>query len=269
MNAGEYQDWMSRAFLNLEGALATELSTPGRQGMTEDYVRGSFLRGLLISNPAGSSRVVREHPATWSGAKCVRNTAHSPAGRRLQHDIAVIPAAGVDEGMVCEVKWLVQANASSIAADIWKLAISRSNVSEASALRTYLLVGGESKAFSKALSSLRSAALNLRWSAAGRGAATPRPTTLALERSLAKPLSHNAWEGLVSWGKNPVHHRNLPSAWSSLRCSLRQKWLRTIPLVGGGTIGWRMVLWELDHRAVGSASVINWATVSYSKPHLC
>jgi hypothetical protein len=269
MNASEYQDWMSRAFLNLEGALATELSTPGRQGMTEDYVRGSFLRGLLISNPLHSARVVREHPASWSSAICVRNPAHSPAGRPLQHDIAVAPTVNVDVGLVCEVKWLVQAKASSIAADIWKLALSRSNINEAGALRTYLLVGGESTAFSQALSSLSDAGLKLRWSAAGGGGGTPRPTTLALEQSLSKTLSHNAWEALVSWGKNPVHHRTPPLTWSSLRCSLRQRWLRTIPLVGGGSIGWRMVLWELDHRGVENMSTINWSAISHSSTHLC
>lgn len=267
MNAGGYKSWIERAFLSVEGALASELATPGRLGMTEDYIRGALVRGLLITHPNEAHRVTREQDAKWTGNACFHNPAHKPgAGRSIQHDVAIRPS-DADVGLVCEVKWLSQAQSRNVAADIWKLALSRSVSPEGAALRTYLLLGGESKIFSSVLTALRSVGLNLRWSAAGRGGNIPRPSTLSLQGSLSHSLSRNAWASLVGWGSQP-HYRSSPETWASLRASVRSRWWRTIP-VDSGMVGWRMVLWELDHRGISSDSQVNWPPIYSDIPHSC
>jgi len=256
MNAGEYLGWMKQAFLSVEGAMATELATAGRIGMTEDYLRGALLRGLLVSMPHHAAHVTREHMASWSGSPCIRNKKHVPSGRPIQHDVAVMQNND-DAGLVCEVKWLVQAQAARVAKDIWKLAISRTVEPEGSALRTYLLLAGESKAFSDTLTALRKVHINLRWSAAGPGNGVPKPTNLSLDKSLAYPLSCKPCEELITWGEGK-HHRELPNTWASLRSSMRARWWRTVPSSAGGSIGWRLVLWELHHWGGADDSHVDW-----------
>lgn len=243
-----------------EGALATELATEIQVGMTEDYIRGSLLRGLILANPSGADRVVRELSVDWNNNSCRYNADHIPgAGRPIQHDIGIRPGNG-DQGLVCEIKWLSQANASHVALDLWKLALSRTISPEGDALRTYLLVGGESSVLAKVLRALREHKLNLRWSPSGSKYNVPNPTILPIEQSLAESLSLNSWLSLVSWGSNPRHVRQAPETWASLRASVRARWFRTIP-VAGGTLGWRLILWELDHRSVGQNNTIDWDNI--------
>jgi len=267
LNAGEYQVWMKQAFLIVEGALATELGTSARLCMTEDYVRGALVRGLLLSNPQQANRVERERAAWWSASPCIYDPAHVPTGRPLQHDVAVRPT-NADSGMVCEVKWLTQAVASRVACDIWKLVLSRGTTAEGNALRTYLLLGGTSQEFSRAIQALRAVGFNLRWSAAGPGGQMPRPTVLSMAQSLSQSLSLNAWKDLAGWGGKTWHLRTSPAAWASMRASMRSRWFRTIPN-GPSTVGWRLVLWELDHRAVKSTAQLQWAHYNQAVHRRC
>lgn len=266
MNAGEYRNWMGRAFLMCEGALASELATLSRLSITEDYIRSSIVRGLILANPASAERVAKEANVSWFQNQCIFDANHVPVGRPIQHDVFVAPN-DVDAGLACEVKWLTQAKAKEVAQDIWKLALSRSTQTEASAMRTYLLLGGESKPFADCIESLRKVDLNLRWSRAGRGGDKPRPTTLSLERSLDKPLGFNSWDNLICWGTQK-HRRKSPDVWSSLRASTRERWFRTV-LTTNGTVGWRMVLWELDHRGVTAQGQVSWLQQNAAIQRVC
>lgn len=251
-----------------EGALASELCTSSRLSITEDYLRSAIMRGLILSNPAHGDRVAREYSVSWNNNPCIRDQNHTPgSGRPLQHDVAIQPNDD-DAGAFCELKWLTQANSKSVASDIWKLALSRSTEAEGSAARSYLLVGGLSHAFSGALSHLRGGHLNLRWSAAGGGGNTPAPTTLALKRSFTTSLSSKALFNLTGWGNNPTHYRSPPAVWASLRASVRARWYRTVS-TPNGSVGWRLILWELDHRSVGNRQTIDWETAFRTAPRTC
>lgn len=240
-----------------EGSLASELATLSRLSITEDYVRSSVVRGLILANPASAERVSKEANVSWFRNQCIFDANHVPAaGRPIQHDVSVA-SNNEDAGLACEVKWLTQAKAKEVAADIWKLALSRSTQAEATAMRTYLLLGGESDAFADCLSLLRKVSLNLRWSPAGRGSGKwPDPTTLSLDRSLDKSLGFNSWDNLLCWGEQK-HRRKSPDTWTSLRASLRARWYRRVTTTTGA-LKWRMVLWELDHRGVAAKGQIDW-----------
>ena len=263
MNAGEFQDWMSRAFLVVESALAMELATPSRVCMTEDYLRASLVRGLSYSKPEAAARVTTELPAAWSNALCWRDPTHpGPTGRPIQHDVAVLPADG-DVGLVCEVKWLKQAKGGELAKDLWKLALSRSNSAEGNALRTYLLVGGEGDALSDSLQTLRNNHIDLRWSQAGRQGRTPKPREVSVSKFLDRKLGIKSLGSLLSWG-NPKHFRTPPMCWATLRVSVRETWLRT-----AGTARWRIILWELDHRGTENTKGIDWPTAKLTWAFSC
>ena len=263
LRASDYQAWMRMAFLQVEAALAAEFLTPSRAVMTEEYVRAALMKGLMLSRPTHAARVFREFTAGWDSRSCYASTSHVRAkGRAIQHDVGVSSHDG-DAGMICEVKWLTGAKSSEIAADIWKLALTRSTMREGAATRTYLLLGGESKPFSAALSSLRKVGLDLRWSKAGRTAKASRGTTLLLGPSLQHALAFNAWRRLVSWGKSPTHYRRAPDAWWHLKATSRETWFRTLAGVEetAETVSWRIVLWELHHWGVHSQDQVDWASV--------
>ena len=61
--AAEYERWMERAFLYVEAALATELATPSRVCMSEEYFRTALVRGLSHSEPAEAHRIDTEYAA--------------------------------------------------------------------------------------------------------------------------------------------------------------------------------------------------------------
>lgn len=259
MNATEYQDWMGRAFLVVESALAMELATPSRVCMTEDYLRASLVRGLSYSKPEVASRVTTELQSLWTGAQCWNDQAHpTPKGRPVQHDVAVRPGED-DGGLICEVKWLKQAKANELAKDIWKLALSRTTTAEGQATRAYLLVGGEGKALSDTLETLRKNRIDFRWSRAGRQGGVPKPREVSLRHFLDTKLGRKALGSQLSWGSKPKHHRTPPSCWGSFRVSVRQTWLRT-----ADTAQWRVILWELDHRGTKSDAELDWSVVKQS-----
>ncbi len=264
MNAQQFQEWIGNAFLFVEAALATEIATISRTFLNEEYVRSALAKGLILTNTGEAYRVATEEDAVWSGNSCFANAASLPAGRPIQHDVAVRPDPAKDAGMVCEVKWLKQPKPLEVAIDIWKLALSRGTTPELGAMRTYLLLGGTQDALSSTLGTLRANHFNLRWSPQGRATVKPAPTTLQLNRALAgaaKSSGRKGWEKLISFGK---HFRSCPPTWSSLRASLRQRWLRTV-----GQCSWRAVLWELDHWGVKDASQIQWNVIQATLNHQC
>jgi hypothetical protein len=230
--------------------------------MTEELLRSSLLRGLIGSCPVQASRVTREMTATWSGNPCCYDASHAVGrGRPIQHDVGVRPD-GVDAGLSCEVKWLTVANPSVVAQDILKLAISRSTAAEGQAMRTFLLLGGNLRAISNTLASLRSAGFNLRWSPAGRGPdSKPPPTTIRISTGIfSHSLPRSAVEALISWGNSPRHVRRCPPTWASIRASLRERWYRNV-VVDGKSTSWRLLLWEIDHRSVTNQSQLSWQDI--------
>jgi hypothetical protein len=268
MTAGEYQEWMEKAFLVVEAALSMELATPSRVCMTEDYFRSALVRGLSYSEPSRAGLIATEEDATWTGQNCWQNAGHGAPGqgRPIQHDVAVRPNQD-DAGLICEVKWLKQAKAVEVGKDIWKLALSRSTTAEGTALRTYLLLGGESDPFSRTLSSLRGNRVDLRWSRAGRqGGQLPGPRPVPLLPFLQTTLGRKALSSLLSWGTRPNrHHREPPACWATMMIALRNVWGRRVP----GGVAWRAALWELHHWGAPNNSQMDWPTIRNTFPFTC
>lgn len=255
---------MQRAFLLVESALAAELATPSRVCMTEDYFRASLVRGLAHSRPENANRVTSEEDAGWSNASCWNNAAHVPGqGRPIQHDVAVTPDAN-DNGLVCEVKWLKSVQATAVAKDIWKLALSRSVGAEGQSMRTYLLIGGEADAFSRTLNTLRKSGVDLRWRNAS-GQAAPATREASLEAFEQTVLGRDSLRSLLSWGSTPKHYRTPTPCWANVRITRRvNPWLRTID-----NLGWRAVLWELHHFKASTQTHMNWNLIRQSMPFNC
>lgn len=246
VNGGEYGDWMARAFLFVEAALAQELATPSRVCMTEDYFRSALVRGLANSMPAEAHRVHVEQPATFGPSNCWNACGASPGrGRPLQHDVAAAPEDGDenDRGLICEVKWLKQAQSQAVARDVLKLAFARGVAPEGTAVRCYLLLGGEAEAFSQTLTSLRENGIDLRWRNA-QGQAQPARRSVNMNLLLRKQLGERAFMSLMGWGSNPRHFRTPPDCWRHVVLTRRgQPWRRTLD-----DVGWRACLFEMHHR---------------------
>lgn len=246
---------MRRAFLFVEAALAHELATPSRVCMTEDYFRASLVRGLANSKPELASRITTEDDALWGGSQCWKCAEQPGQGRPIQHDVAVVPDAN-DQGMACEVKWLKSANATSIARDIWKLALSRGTVAEGAAKRCYLLIGGEADPLSDTLRTLRKGHADLRWSNAGRKGGQPASRSISLRAFIGSKVGSEALKKQLSWGSNPTHVRRPADCWQTMMISRRgDPWVRTLD----GT-GWRAVLFELHHHGADDNAHLDPAT---------
>lgn len=257
MIATEYQAWLERATQNVEGALGSELSTPTRTVITEDYLRSALLRGLALSYPEGAAQVERELDVNWNDADCIGGHAINGPGRRLQHDVGLHPEpnAANDSGAAVEIKWLTASAASNVAQDIWKLALARSTANEGSALRTYFLIGGSMDVIASTTTGLRNIGLPLRWSPAGRGKVWPRPSILELGSAFDAKVGREALLRLLRRGE---HVRTPPACWSKLRASLRWRWYRRVGAFRNSPrVAWRLLLWELDHRSVG-ANTFDW-----------
>lgn len=234
MNQTDYQKWMTRAFLYVEAALAMELATPSRVCMSEEYLRSSFVRGLSHSKPEAADRVSIEWDAPWTDAKCWRDGDTVPRqGRKIQHDVRVAPEAERDGGMACEAKWLKQAKSEDIVRDIWKLMLSRSVVDHGSALRCYLLVGGEDSAFANAMDTLRNNHIRLNW----RDGSKPT-TEISLGALLKRQLGLSALKSLLRWSD---YVRTPAPCVGRVHCVRRASWYRTLD-----STKWRMGLWELS-----------------------
>jgi hypothetical protein len=251
MQAGDYQDWMQRAFLYVEAALATELATPSRVCMTEDYFRASLVRGLANSKPEAAERVDTEFDAPWTGQACLHCGSQPEQGRPIQHDVAVKPN-DQDNGLVCEVKWLKSANAATIARDVWKLVLTRSSAQEMNATRCYMLLGGEADPVSDTLRSLRGHGLDLRWSRAGGQGFAKAARDLSLSKFLDSKLGADALAYQLGWGD---HVRQPPVCWRSFRITRRgEPWVRTFD-----GLGWRAVLFELHHHGAADDETLDMA----------
>lgn len=257
MTTLEYKAWMEKAFLYVEAALGQELATPGRVCMTEEYFRTSLVRGLSASRPDQAHRIRTEGDAPWSNSACGHCAQAPGGGRRLQHDIVLLPDN--DGGLLLEAKWVKGQAAKAIAQDIWKLVLSRGLTAEGQAARCYLLIGGEAEALSDTLTQLRLAKADLRWSNAGRGK-TRASRPLNLHSLLNSKLGKEALESLAGWGTAPSrHYRRTPDFWRIVTITRRfDPWLRTIE----GT-GWRAVLFELHHHGADAMNqTITWASVA-------
>lgn len=246
MNQTEYQKWMERAFLYVEAALALELATPSRVCMTEEYVRSSLIRGLSHSMPKYASRVSIEWAAPWTDNPCWIDGKSKPGrGRKVQHDVRVKPKKPRSEaGLACEVKWLKQAKSEEIVRDIWKLMLSRSDMDHGSALRCYLLVGGEGKAYQNAMTTLRNNRIVLNWQ---DGSAPSNKVNL--KKLLETQTGRKAFKELLAWNQN-THYRTPHDCLSHVNCVRRASWYRTLD-----GIKWRMGLWELSSWGAGGTNI--------------
>jgi hypothetical protein len=249
VNQTDYQKWMEKAFLYIEAALAMELATPSRVCMSEEYLRSSFVRGLSHSYPSEASRVSIEWDAPWTDSPCWKDGVSIPGqGRKIQHDIRITPEVGTaEQGLACEAKWLKHAKADEIVRDMWKLMLSRSIVAHGTALRCYLLVGGEGKSFQNTMDTLRKSILYLNWRDDSDAA-----TEISLNALAKKTLGKNALKALLSWSQKK-HVRTPPPCLRNIRCVRRASWYRTLD----GT-KWRMGLWELTSWGAGIGNTVDW-----------
>lgn len=245
MNGLDYQQWMRRAFLNVEAVLATELCAQTSY-LNEEYLRTALVKGLVMSEPSHAGRVTTEEDAVWSSNPCVNAATCSEmaGGRPIQHDVSIAKEATDpnDKGLRCEVKWLKSAKAIDVAMDLWKLALSRGSAPENSSLRTYLLIGGVPDAFGDTLATLEGSSFPLRRQQYGQRA--PAPTLIDFAAAVAGGASttgHRALQALLSWGSKPKHCRTPPTCRVALRAFVRAWWRAQTPAVPH----WRVVLWEL------------------------
>lgn len=247
-------EWITRAFLQVKAALSAEIATCSGEFISEDYIRSALLRGLMLSNPNEASRVQAEMSAHWSPNPSWDGNAAAADKRPRQHDIGVSPG-GNDNGLVCEVKWLKQAQTGKVMQDVWKVALTRGLCDETTCVRTYLLVGGDHEPFSETLASLQSNKWNFRWSAAGAGTyETPPPRNLNLWLAIQRSETvRNAAVAVLRRGKSGL--RTPPDCARCLRLSVRDVWHMKV-----GDRSWTAVLWELDHRGVPETS-IDWESL--------
>lgn len=270
MKASDYDDWTRRAFLYSEAALTQELAfTPSGGGeraagsstaaITEELVRSSFVKGLVHTKPEEAHRIRTEFNAK-AGTTCWHDANHvlRGSGRTLQHDIAVVAgkdrAGANDAGMCVEVKWLKEQKTEALARDIWKVLFARGESAPAGATRVYLLVGGERKAFTSTMKSLRKTGVDLRWSNAGAGTSGPARRLLSVDEFFATKTGYKAFGSLHLWTDpktKVVHHREPQDCLSRVYISRRAHWQRTVL----GT-SLRLVLWEIvNHGAANEPGI--------------
>lgn len=256
-------EWIRRAFFHVQATLLGEIVAHSGDYLSEDYIRSAMLRGLILTNPAEAGRVQAELPASWTGA-APWNGAPPPAHESpCRHDVGVgVNAATNDPGILCEVKWLKQAQVSAIVQDIWKLSFSRGVLAEGACPKTFLLIGGEHEFFASTLQSLQSNDLNFRWSKAGRGAyELPEPKFLNLERGLRRHATvRKAAAKVLKRGQAGL--RQPPNCVSELRLSVRHVWHEKV-----AERSWTIVLWELDHRGVDPGT-IDWQSHRAALEHV-
>lgn len=247
MNSNEYREWFQHAFFIAQWFLEQTYSKPRRDLMREELLRSSFLDGLQLSGyrPARTDRLIVESSALWSASACLHCGRLPAQGRTVQHDIGIKPDPAQDSGAVVEIKWITQKCVKQIAQDIWKLALTRSDVAHADAVRTYLLLGGVGKPFGNTITGLRQLGLPLRWSSAGRPRKVAFPnmqTQLQLEDSLVDANSQDAARTVLSWGKcaGRSHLRGGRSYMPELNASLAASWY-----TAKNESWWRLALWEI------------------------
>jgi hypothetical protein len=285
VNAGEYEDWATRAFLYAEAALTQELAfTPAGGGavaagsstaaISEELVRTSFVKGLVHTQPAEAHRIRTEFNAAVS-TTCWHDSTHTHPGkgRPLQHDVVVIPGndrnGTPDAGMYVEVKWLKAQKPEAVARDIWKLLFARGTAAPNIAARVYLLVGGERDAFTGTMDGLRKAGADLRWSNARAGAGGPARRLLSVDKFFAKGAGSAAFDSLLTWeskvsGAKLVHYREPLPCLGSAYITRRVHWQRTVL----GT-SLRLVLWEITNHGTATDAPIDWVATRGGVPRKC
>lgn len=285
MNAIEYEDWATRAFLFSEAALTQELAfTPAGGGavaagsstaaISEELVRASFVRGLVHTQPGEAHRIRTEFNATVS-KDCWHDSTHQHPGkgRPLQHDVVVLAGndrnGAADQGMFVEVKWLKAQKTEEVARDIWKLLFARGTAAPGVAPRVYLLIGGEMDAFTGTMNGLRAAGADLRWSNARAGAGGPARRSFAVDKFFAKGAGSSAFDSLLSWESKSgntklVHYREPQPCLSTAYITRRVHWQRTVL----GT-SLRLVLWELTNHGAATEPTIDWSATRSSVPRRC
>lgn len=265
MTSSGYTSWFTRAFFHSQAALIAELASRHHLHITEEYLRSSFLKGLVLSRPDLAGAITKEKTPHWSSAKCWHDPTHAMGrGRQMQHDVFA-EAVGGDHGAACEVKWLKASKAQEIVEDFWKLWLTRTTVPEGSACRCFLLAGGDAKNFASTLNAARAAGIDLRWSSAGAGEPWPVDRFVDIDALAGRPMGGMALRRVLSRG---VHYRTPCDVWASARIVLRQRWLMRIPH-GETSFKWRLAMWEINHRATESNALLNWAQVRNGVPFTC
>lgn len=265
MNTDNAQSWMEAGFLAVEGAMATEIATAKQISMSEDFIRGAMLRGLLMSKHNHKGTVLREYTPEWARAHCWNNPVHKQGkGRKPQHDVAIVAVPKLPNAKelplaICEVKWIKSASvrmAELVAKDIWKVAFTVGTAPPGSACKGYLLIGGVDNHLSATLKLLRNA-VKLSWSEAGRPTRRIHVPSVRIGGFLDHTVGATAFSSLLKWGAIP-HYRQPPSIWWHLRADCLHTWLRTTR----DGVRWRIALWELHHRAVADKFELDWARIA-------
>jgi hypothetical protein len=226
MNPSNYQAWMDRAFLFVEGTLLRRAAEESPTRITEDFVRGALIDGLKASKPEYANNVVMEEDVPWNLSPDINNPSKGfGRGRARQHDVAFKNDGKAS--LVCEVKWLKTKDPAAILADVWKLALTHSlNEREKNCCRTFLLVGGLKKPFQDTLTELRRHKVPLRWSPQGKANGWPRPSNIDFGFLYSDPSGFDSLVGVLKRGDK--YHRQPPAIWYKLRCSTVARSWKTI-----------------------------------------
>ena len=241
-------DWIARAFLHVQAELLKRISTDAGKNVTEETIRNELFEGLLATEPERHDYIDTEDSVPWHSVHCLFCARKPGVGRPKQHDVVVKAHAG-NPGLECEVKWLKGSAVrdGEIIADVLRLAMTRSTAPEASAIRVYLLIGGEAKAFRKTLTALQQKKFNFRWSPAGKQSnpdTLPGDKTLSLKVRLKRCKTMRAeMQHILHFGRG--HYRQPPLLWSEMKITLRARWLLTVR-----NRSWRAAVWELHHRGL-------------------
>lgn len=262
MKPSEYQDWMKQAFLSVEAKVGTELIQSTGKSITEEHIRDAMVKGMKVACPSRATDVDIEWAPQWAEHECWFGGGTKAGGRSIQHDIVVKSANKVPD-LICEVKWLKTTATSEVIQDIWKLLLSRATVNEQSAVRVYLLIGGEGDAFRSTLDNVRRHGAYLKWSRT-KGK-LPEPHVFGLKKVMASSVGYGAFEQLIGWGaKDKRQYRTPPSVLKQYSISTRATWFRKLGLALRGNAGieatWHAALWEITSRSA-SKKRFSYATV--------
>src|SRR5690606_27189357 len=142
-------------------------------------------------------------------------------------------------------KWIRKDESISVAADIWRLCLSKQIENERIAKRVYLLLGGAGDSFGSTISILRNQGLNLKWSPAGRprlSASSGIETTLNFSRAIRIAETKDNLINVLKWGKGAnlsPHVRSSGIVYSSLNAHLVASWYSSQL-----DNSWKLALWE-------------------------
>ena len=248
--------WIQKAFLHVEGELLKRIANNKAHNFTEETLRDQLFQGLLDVEPDSQGYVVPEEPVQWHDKKCFCCVSSPGSGRKKSHDVVVKAfSRGGDNfhGLACEVKWLkcdkkghAPHRQAEIIADVLRLALTRESKNHGKSIKTFLLVGGESRAFSGVLKMVLKEGMEFRWAPSGNQTSIdgrPRDKTVVIRTLLrGSEVARDELRDCLSFNRdNQEHHREVGAIWNRLRISLRARWLQTIE-----DRSWRMALWEIS-----------------------